>query len=592
MSTFHYIRRIYRELPKKLKLYSFFMVAIMVVSASLEALSAAILALYASSITDIQSVYNSKYMAYAKDLTGFDFNIPARNLLLILSLLTCGIVLLRNLFQAANIYISMRYVGSQEEFWGSRLFGQFLRLPYVWHMEKTTANLILAISWRAHIGRGYIKSFMGLLSDLLIILVMFCGLLAVQPGSSIAIIGVAGFFSWILLALTRRGMDQAAKNTKEIGKQINQETSKALYGIKDVKISDSGDFFLTRFIRQSGKYSLGQGYISLIGEVPALVLEFIGMLCICSLVVFMLFWQKMSTAMITGTVAMLAVTAWRVLPAVTRVLSAVTRLRSALPFVEKFFSYSDENPEISNRTNDSVASPIDFYEKIEFRDVSFEYPSGKKAFESINLEIMAGSTTGIIGSSGAGKSTFVDLLTGCLSPSGGGVFVDGVQLDSVSVRSWSRKIGYVPQSPYFYDGTLASNIAFGMPEKNIDLDRVAHCCEQAAMDFVRELPEGLNTWIGDGGVRLSGGQRQRIAIARALYRNPELLILDEATSSLDSKTEKEILDTVYSLKGNITLLVISHNMESVMMCDRLVWIDSGKVIMDGKPEEVAFIYKK
>lgn len=590
MSTFQYVGKIYKELPKKLKLYSFLMIVIMLVSASLEALSAAVLALYASSITDIQSVYNSKYMAYAKEITGFDFNIPGSNLILLLSILTCSVVFIRNAFQAFNNYVSMRYVGSQEEYWGARLFRLFLNFPYVWHMEKTTANLVLAISWRTHLGRGYIKSFMGLISDLMIISVLFFGLLAVQPLSTLIIVSIASFLSWILLAITRNGMDRAAKETKEIGKQINHETSKALYGIKDVKITDSGDFFLTRFIRQSGKYSLGQGYLSLIGEVPALVLEFVGMLCICSMVVFMLFWQKMSTAMITGTVAMLAVTAWRVLPAVTRVLSAVTRLRGALPFVEKFFEYSDLPSDLKCLESSAAAVDIGFKEKIEFRDVSFYYPNGKQAFESLSLDIKFGSTTGIIGASGAGKSTLVDLITGCLSPCSGEILVDGKEIGPANIKLWTKKIGYVPQNPYFYDGTLASNVAFGILEKAIDMDRVELCCNLAKMDFVNELPSGFNSWIGDGGVRLSGGQRQRISIARALYRNPELLILDEATSSLDAKTEKEILDTVYNLRGNITILIISHKMESVMNCDRLLWMDSGRLSMDGAPETVASEY--
>ncbi len=209
-----------------------------------------------------------------------------------------------------------------------------------------------------------------------------------------------------------------------------------------------------------------------------------------------------------------------------------------------------------------------------------------------NFDIQKGKTVGIIGTSGAGKSTLVDLLIGLLKPVTGSILIDGRPLTRDLLPQWLDITGYVPQSPYIYDGTLAENIAFGMEKSEIDRDRVFKCCTMASMDdFIHDLPDSIDSFIGERGVKLLGGQQQRVAIARALYKQPEVMIFDEATSSLDTKSEKAIQKTIYSFKGKQTLIIIAHRLSTVEDCDKLIWLEKGRVKMTGRPEEILKAYE-
>jgi ABC-type multidrug transport system fused ATPase/permease subunit len=214
--------------------------------------------------------------------------------------------------------------------------------------------------------------------------------------------------------------------------------------------------------------------------------------------------------------------------------------------------------------------PLSFEREICFRDVEFSYDDGQSIIKSLNLTIPCGQSLGIMGPSGGGKSTFVDLLTGLLQPGQGTILVDDSELTFDNADQWQRSIGYVPQFPYIFDGTLAENVAFGLPRSEINREQILNVCQMAAIDFIDQLPEGIDSMIGERGVRLSGGQRQRIAIARALYRNPELIIFDEATSALDEEKDAEIRQLLFRLKGKRTLIVVSHRPSTIADCDVVV----------------------
>ena len=293
---------------------------------------------------------------------------------------------------------------------------------------------------------------------------------------------------------------------------------------------------------------------------------------------------------------MIAVAAWRIIPAFSLILSSLTRLRKSLPYVALELDYldeleRDENSPLEPRKNQKQGIP--FERDLSVRGLSFRYDDRTQpVLQDLNFSIRKGETFGVIGTSGAGKSTLADLLIGLLTPTKGGIYIDGTPLQGDNLSPWLNRVGYVPQSPYIYDGSLAGNIAFGIPEEEIDRERVQHCCHMAAMEFLDELPLGLDTPIGERGIRLSGGQQQRVAIARALYRKPDLLIFDEATSSLDSKNEKAIQKTIYGLKGTRTLIIIAHRLSTVEDCDRILWLHQGSIAQINKPQHVLPAYKE
>jgi len=226
--------------------------------------------------------------------------------------------------------------------------------------------------------------------------------------------------------------------------------------------------------------------------------------------------------------------------------------------------------------------------------VSFRYAGvDSDSLSRIDMNILKGQVVGVIGHSGAGKSTLINVLSGLLTPHSGSIYVDSREVQGDALSRWQvGMIGYVPQSPYICDGTLAENVAFGLSGDEIDSDQVVECCRMAAIDFLDDLPQGIATPIGERGVRLSGGQQQRVAIARALYKKPEIIIFDEATSSLDTKSEKAIQETVYSLRGSVTLIVVAHRLSTVADCDEVYWIDKGKVRMAGSAADVLAEYKE
>ena len=238
----------------------------------------------------------------------------------------------------------------------------------------------------------------------------------------------------------------------------------------------------------------------------------------------------------------------------------------------------------------TAATPCELTDALELKDVCFRYPDTPAdrpdALHNLNITIRRGSMVGFVGSSGAGKSTVVGLLTGLLQPTSGKLLVDGRELTPQNRAGWLRAIGYVPQAPFLLNATIAANVAFAHWGEPIDYDRVRRCCRMAAMDFLDDLPEGLETVIGDRGVRLSGGQVQRVASARALYEHPQLILFDEATSALDGASEQAIQKTIEGLGGQATLALVAHRLTTVTHCDWLYWLGEGTVLMQGPPAEV------
>jgi len=304
-------------------------------------------------------------------------------------------------------------------------------------------------------------------------------------------------------------------------------------------------------------------------ESPLLALETLGFVLIAGAILFMLFILGYSPLETTGTTALLAVTAWRTLPAFNRVVSSMTGLRAAQPFVESLLEALSKSPEKSEPSPVEV-TPLPFDREINFQKVCFYYDEDQPIIQSLNLTIPCGQSLGIMGASGCGKSTFIDLLTGLLHPQQGIISIDGVELTLDNAVQWQASIGYVPQFPYIFDGTLAENVAFGLPQADINRGRILNVCQMAAINFIDQLPDGIDSMIGERGVRLSGGQRQRIAIARALYRDPALIIFDEATSALDEEKDTEIRQLLFQLKGKRTLVVVSHRPSTIADCDVIV----------------------
>jgi ABC-type bacteriocin/lantibiotic exporter with double-glycine peptidase domain len=551
------------------------------------------IAFFASVISDTERVLQSDYISFLNNVFDSQWLSDSSNLIICISIVVVLLVSSKNGFQALVNYWSIRYSSIVEGIFAGKLLSGFVQMPYEWHLSQNSSDLILVTAnWRGYIGRSFIYSVLQTIADSLMVTIMLISLFVVQPIISLIVISILGTTSFVLFTTVRRKLDRVALKALDFEQSLNKQATKMIHGFKDVIISGKQEIFNTKYAQTLFQVSKIQGTQRLISSLPTWLLEAMGFFMISFSICYMLIFLDYSVARVSGTITLLAVTAWRVLPAMNRILSQLTSIRNVIPYVEKILNYYElveENESMNQESWETSTTDIEFKQVIHFQKISFAYKNSQKsALNLISLSIKKGDVIGIIGASGAGKSTFVDIITGLLVPSQGKFLIDNIELKTYSQRmKWMTKLGYVPQTPYIFDGTISENIAFEIEQKNIDTNHVLKCCHMAAMDdFLNELPLGIDSYIGERGVRLSGGQRQRVSIARALYQQPELLIFDEATSALDNTNEKAIQKTIYSLRGKQTMIIVAHRLTTVESCDMIYEFDQGELRRWGRPEEV------
>jgi len=567
----------------------------MVVLAGLETAGAGAMAFFASAIADPEKVLHSSYIVGLNNIIKSRVLTHVQGMLIVLSAAVVVIITLNNIARGLVAYFSGLYGATMASYLGGKLLTCFLYLPYEWHLSKNTADLALAVTWRQQF-INFINSILSVASDFLITFVLLGCVFFIDPVISLSVSIVVGSCFFIIFRKISRNIDRTAGQVKDYRKSINKQVNKALHGIKDVKVYKLEELFAENYNSQAYTEAKLNAIQKLLAQLPSWMIEIAGIamlsISVCTLYILM----ESSTVRTTGVIALLAVTAWRVLPAARRTMASLAQIRVSMPFIQNILNYLNEieNAGEIKQYNQNGKNEFLFKQGITLEDITFSYKDSKDyILTDVNIAIAKGDTIGIVGISGAGKSTLVDIIIGLLPPKSGKIKIDGKNLTLQTAAAWMHKIGYVPQFPYLCDGTLAENVAFGLTEDAVDRTHVLECCTMAAMDdFLWDLPDGIDTLIGERGVKLSGGQRQRVAIARALYHKPEVLIFDEATSSLDTKSEKVIQETIYKFKGKQTLIIIAHRLSTVENCDFLVWLEKGKVIKSGPPIEILEKYRE
>lgn len=568
----------------------------MLLTACFETMTLGCVAFFASVVTDPEAVLQSRYILKAHNILHADFLTNRQGLIVSLSILVVSLVIVKNVMLSFVLYWSSRFAAFVDGFFGEMLLRNFILRHYEWHLYQNSADLIMAVDWRRYFGVHFIYPVLQMFADGFVVLLMLLVLFWVEPFISLAAITVLGGTAFLILVTVRNTLDKNTKICSKYQQSVNRQVTKSIHGVKDVKVFGKQDFFISNYSKEVYDLARREAFKQFFTRTPSWALEILGFLMITGSICAMMFLMRSSTVQVTGTIALIAVTAWRVLPAMSRIVSGTTSLRTALPYVHNAFTYLKEGKRAKDRfLNQSRMNHqrVSFEREIKFENISFSYTGANSfALQNINFAIKKGQTVGIIGPSGAGKSTLVDILIGLLSPTSGKVVIDGESLDTKNSSGWMDLLGYVSQTPYIYDGSLAENVAFGVDNCVIDSSRVSECCSMAAMDFLNDLPHGIDTQIGERGLRLSGGQRQRVAIARALYHQPQVMVFDEATSALDARNEIDIQKTIYSLKGSLTLIIIAHRLTTVKDCDMLFCIDKGELVKTGPPHIVLPWYKR
>ncbi|MEX0729667.1 MAG: ATP-binding cassette domain-containing protein [Aquisalimonadaceae bacterium] len=491
-------------------------------------------------------------------------------------------------FRTLAHHAMFRFANMRRHAVSRRLLAGHLRQPYEFFLSRNTADLAKTILSEVdqltnHVVRPVIEIFAYGFAALAVIAL----LVAVDPLLALIVGGVLGgsyglFYLAVRGVLGRLGRDRVSAN-----RQRFKAAAEALGGIKELKVLGRERAFFNAFDPASARFASHHATSQILGQVPKHLIEAVGFAAIIIVALYIL-GSGANLGQALPIIGLYALAGYRLLPALQHVYGALTKLRFGVSALDAVLS--EMNSSASRLPmNPGGQPPLPLQSCLELRGVTYAYPSfGRPALRNIGFSIQAHTSLGIIGKTGAGKSTLVDIMLGLLTPQAGALHVDGRALRAEDLPAWQRNIGYVPQHIFLVDDTITHNIALGVPEQEIDLEAVKRAARSAQIHaFVEEeLPAGYDTVVGEHGVRLSGGQRQRLGMARALYHDPEVLLLDEATSALDQATEAAVMETISAFQGRKTIILIAHRLSTVRRCDHLLRLDKGEAVAFGSYAEV------
>ena len=565
------IKKINLLLRKKQKKTLLYLCFLLIIGMFLEVFGLGLIVPLLTLILDPEIVTNSYYSIYIKEYFGDIDHKQFLSSALVILLVVYFIKTFFLIFLAfkQNTFLSNLYAEISV-----KLFNHYLNQSYIFHTRKNSATFIKNILVEVDLFRSYCTSLISLFIEFALLFSIIITLIYIEPFGAITIGLFFTFFSSLVIRLTKKNLKFWGKKKEILDDTISKNILESYGGIKEIiilgriklinKIFSKNNFFRARILRN----------FLTITQIPRFILEIVAILGIVGFIFLMMNQNKDSNELLTVLGVFVAAT-FRMIPSFNRIIFAVQNMKYKSSSVDLLFN-EFKSFEQSEKTIKKYKE-IKFENKIILKDIIFSYKKNNIILNNISLDINKGDCIGIIGTSGAGKSTFVNLITGLFSPSKGSIKVDGKDIKNYT-RSWQNKIGYVPQDIFLADNTIQNNIAFGIEKEDICHRSIKKSIKNAQLDkFINSLDDGLNSQVGERGVQLSGGQIQRVGIARALYNNPEILILDEATASLDSQTEMNFMNSIKKLKGSMTILIISHRMSTLKDCNKIFKIQDKKL---------------
>lgn len=573
-------------LTKKQKRYAVYILIMSIAAALLETLGVAVIMPVLDMMLDVKGVRSRWYMVPFVELFHLDTDIKV---IWFVCMGVVGIYLAKTLYFVFYSWVSAKYSYMVQRELGVRVLEAYMKQGYLFFVQNNTANLINGISGDASSIYGILKTIFTSLMKFLTILCIGVYIMMQSIQMAVVLLLLAVLCLLVIELLYRKSMSKNGIIRRDLMCEMNQVAMEAIQGHKEVLVMNRQEFFIKEYADVKAKYSRVSVKVDMGTTVPAYLIE---MICITGILVAVAV-QMGNTSNVTELITQLsaiAAGAFRILPALGAITSGIntiimstSQLGACYETVRQVKQLEQEERKKSEQKQ--KYADMQFEREIVLQGVSFQYPEGEEnVLERVNLTIQKGESIAFIGPSGAGKTTVSDIILALLKPTEGHILMDGVDIEDLGGR-WNRIIGYVPQATFIIDDTVRHNIAFGEKKSEIDDEQVWQALKIAQLDeFIRNLPAGLDTKVGERGVRFSGGQRQRLAIARALYRNPDVLVLDEATAALDNETESEVMKAIEALQGYKTLIIVAHRLTTVKKCDVIYEVKDKQIVVRDKAE--------
>ncbi len=567
-------------LDKKQKRTMAQLIVLMIVGAFWQTAGVGMLVQAVNVIIDANALQNSKAVAAMYRLSGSGSYESFSIMVMVLLILVFAV---KNIFLYFQQKLTFAFVYTNQFRTSERMMRNYLRRGYEFYLSADTAAVQRNITSDVNNMYAMILAILQLMSDGVVSLFIGGYCLATNGAMTITLAAVITLLMVLIKVVLKPVMHRAGEENREYYSGLFKWISQTVQGIKEVKVNGKEQYFVEAY------RECGRGYVnavqkySLYNNIPKLLMEAVCVAAMMGYMIVQVALGKPAENMLDA-ITTLAAAALVLLPCVNRINQQMNQIAYCEPcFMGVSDNLQDEIDEgkvdMSFASKDVQKLPV--RKSIELKDITYSYPNRERLiFDHADMTIPVGTSVGIVGTTGSGKSTIVDILLGLLEVRTGTIYADGRDVRE-NYRGWLKNIGYIPQMIFMLDGTIRSNVAFGVPKDEIDEDRLWEALREAQLDeFVRTLPEGADTGIGERGIQLSGGQRQRIGIARALYHDPEVLVLDEATSALDNDTEAAVMDSINRLHGRKTLIIIAHRLQTIEKCDLVYRIENGKAVIE------------
>ena len=569
------IRKFNYIFDTKRKIQSVFLCIGLFIGALLELAGVSLIAQLVGLIENPSGIRQSGWMSRLYDMTKASSD---RQFFLYVCLVMIGVYLFKNIYLTVMGYVKYTFIYNNQLKLSGRLIDCYLKKPYTYHLDKNSAEMIRSIMLDSERFFQMLLTMFSVFSEVMVSALLCIYLLIVDWMITVSVVLILLVFSGLYLLIFHGRTKENGKISQYNDGKMHQAINHALGAVKDIKILHREKFFVNAFTKRGARKYTAVRNNEILGQIPAYLIETVCVGAILLVLVVKLYNGQDLNDMIPQ-LAAFAMAAFKLLPSVGKVDNYLNLIVFLKPSADLIYRDIKETEDMLGVMGSDEEGDAQHADSIRIENVSYTYPnSTTEVLHDVSFEIPDGASVGFIGPSGAGKTTIADIILGILTPDKGRVMYGDMNVHEHPLK-WSRKLAYIPQAIFLADESVRSNVAFGINEDEIDDAQVWKALEEAQLDeFVRSLPEGLDTMVGERGVRLSGGQRQRIGIARALYGDPEILVLDEATAALDSETEAAVMEAIDRFRGRKTMLIIAHRLTTIKNCRIIFKVGDRKVI--------------